>query len=62
MFSYQNKLLIRRFIIRKDGVVLRAEDKDVADIFLNKKDEFYIVGKIVGTVEENVEKDESVEN
>ena len=53
LFSYNNKLLIRRFIIRKDGVVLRAEDKDIADICLSPKEEFYIVGKIVGTVAED---------
>ena len=32
LFSYQGQLLIRRFIIRKDGVVLRAEDKEIKDI------------------------------
>ncbi|MCI9176997.1 MAG: LexA family transcriptional regulator [Clostridia bacterium] len=49
LFSYQNQLLIRRFIVRKDGVVLRAEDKEIADICLNPKEDFYIIGKIVGT-------------
>ena len=49
LFSYQNQLFIRRFIVRKDGVVLRAEDKEVADICLNPKEDFYIVGKVVGT-------------
>ena len=49
LFSYKNKLLVRRFIIRKDGVVLRAEDKNIEDICLDPKDNFYIVGKIVGT-------------
>lgn len=49
LFSYDNQLLIRRFIIRKDGVVLRAEDKEIKDICLDPKDNFYIVGKVVGT-------------
>ena len=49
LFSYQGQLLIRRFIIRKDGVVLRAEDKEMKDICLDPKDEFYIVGKVLGT-------------
>ncbi len=48
LFSYENKLLIRKFIIRKDGVVLRAEDKGIPDICLNPKEKFYIVGKVVG--------------
>ena len=38
-----------KFIIRKDGLVLRAEDKGIPDICLDPKDEFYIVGKVVGT-------------
>lgn len=49
LFSYNNKLLIRKFIIRKDGVVLRAEDKEIPDICLDPKEEFYIVGKVVGS-------------
>ena len=49
LFSYNDKLLIRKFIIRKDGLVLRAEDKEIPDICLDPKDEFYIVGKVVGT-------------
>lgn len=49
LFCYQNKMFIRRFIVRKDGVVLRAENKDIEDICLLPKDDFYIVGKIVGT-------------
>ena len=49
LFSYNGELLIRRFIIRKDGVVLRAEDKEIKDICLDPKDNFYIVGKVVGT-------------
>lgn len=49
LFSYQHTLLLRRFIVRKDGIVLRAEDKNIPDICLNPKEEFYIVGKVVGT-------------
>ena len=49
LFSYQGQLLIRRFIIRKDVVVLRAEDKEIKDICLDPKEEFYIVGKVLGT-------------
>lgn len=49
LFCYQNELLLRRFIIRKDGIVLRADDKSIADICLSPKDDFYIVGKVLGT-------------
>lgn len=49
LFYYDNKLLIRKFIIRRDGLVLRAEDKEIPDICLDPKDNFYMVGKIVGS-------------
>lgn len=49
LFYYNNKLLIRKFIIRRDGLVLRAEDKSIEDICLDPKDNFYIVGKVLGT-------------
>lgn len=52
LFWYDGKLLIRRFIIRKDGVVLRAEDKSLEDICIDFKGDFYIVGKVVGSTEE----------
>ncbi len=37
LFSYNNKLLIRKFIIRKDGVVLRAGDKEIPRYMLRSK-------------------------
>ncbi len=51
LFYYDGKFLIRRFIIRKDGVALRSENRvDIPDIDLDpKEDKFYIVGKVVGT-------------
>ena len=52
LYCYDGKLLIRRFVIRKDGVVLRAEDKSIEDICIDFKGDFYIVGKVVGSTEE----------
>lgn len=49
LFNYNNQLIIRKFIIRRDGLVLRAEDKEIPDICLDPKDEFYMVGKVIGT-------------
>lgn len=49
LFSYKGNLLIRRFIIRKDDIALRAEKKEIEDICITKDDEFYIIGKILGT-------------
>lgn len=47
LFEYQNELFVRRFIIRKDKLVLRADNKDFLDIDLSEKDCFKILGKLV---------------
>lgn len=54
-FMYNNKLLIRRFVIRKDDVVLRALDPYIKDIVLNRNSEYYIIGKILGKVPDNID-------
>ena len=48
LFEYENKLLCRKFIIRKTDVVLRAEDDSIEDIVLTKDSNFYIIGKVLG--------------
>ena len=47
VFMYEDKVLIRRFIIRKNDLVLRAEDPNISDIILVNSDNFYIIGKIL---------------
>lgn len=47
LFEYNNNFIIRRFIIRKDKLVLRAENKNYNDIDLNEDDDFKIIGKII---------------
>ena len=47
VFMYHDKILIRRFIIRKNDLVLRAEDPNISDIILVNSDNFYIIGKIL---------------
>jgi transcriptional regulator with XRE-family HTH domain len=49
LFHYKDKLIVRRFIIRKDDIALRAEKKEIEDICVTKDDDFYIIGKILGT-------------
>ena len=44
---YNDKILIRRFIIRKNDLVLRAEDPSIDDIILFDDSDFYIIGKIL---------------
>lgn len=48
IFQYDGVFMIRRFIIRKNDVVLRSNSDDIKDIVLTKNDSFYIIGKILG--------------
>lgn len=47
LFKYNNELLIRRFIIRKDKLVLRADNKNYNDIDLSENDDFIIIGRVL---------------
>lgn len=49
LFLYNDEILIRRFLIRKNNLVLKAENKDFNDIKLSENDNFIIIGKILGT-------------
>lgn len=49
LFELNGKILIRRYVIRKDDLVLRADKKGVEDIILTEKDNYNIIGKIIGT-------------
>ena len=49
LFYYNNTFIIRRFMIRKNGLILKSDNKDLPDITLSEKDNFYIIGKILGT-------------
>ena len=54
LFQFNNKLLIRKFIIRKKDIVLRAENDEISDIVVTKSSEFYILGKILGKNNSNM--------
>lgn len=49
IFEYGGQVIIRRYIIRKDGIVLRAENKKIKDIVLTEKSQYNIIGKVIGT-------------
>lgn len=51
LFEYKGKYLIRKFIVRKNDLVLRAEVDDIPDIIITSKDNFYIIGKVLGKLE-----------
>ena len=47
LFKYNGRFFVRRFIIRKDKLVLRADNKDYPDIDLTEDDNFTIIGRLV---------------
>ena len=47
IFNLNNKILIRRFINKKDKIVLKADNKSFEDITVVSKDIFYIIGKVL---------------
>lgn len=49
VFEYNGKIIIRRYVIRKDSLVLRADNKDFNDIILSENDTYNIIGKVIGT-------------
>ena len=49
IFEVDNKLVIRKFIIRRNDIVLRAEKDGIDDIIVTKESNFNIIGKILGT-------------
>ena len=51
IFEYEGKLIIRKFIIRRKDIVLRAEKDEIEDIIVTKDMNFNIIGKILGTAD-----------
>ena len=49
IFEYKNKLYIRRLIVRRDCLLLRADNKDFEEIIIEEKKDFNIIGKVLGT-------------
>ena len=52
LFEFAGSYFIRRFIVRKNDLVLRTEDMDIPDLILNKNSNFTIIGKVLGPVDE----------
>lgn len=49
VFEFDGKILIRRFIVRRDKLVLRADNKEFEEIAIYENDDFNIIGKVIGT-------------
>lgn len=47
LFSINGKVLIRRLMVKKTKMLLRADNKSVEDIDVTKSNDFYIIGKIL---------------
>lgn len=47
LFEYQGNLFVRRFIVRKDKLVLRADNKAYSDIDLSEEDDFIMIGRVI---------------
>lgn len=47
IFSVNGEVVIRKFYAKKDKIILKAENKSIADVQVKKDDEFYIIGKIL---------------
>lgn len=46
VFSYNDKILVRRFITKKGKIFLRADNKKHDEIAVSSEDSFYIIGKV----------------
>ena len=49
LIEFNGKIMIRRYVIRKDDLVLRADNKEFSDIIISEKDTYNIIGKVIGT-------------
>ncbi len=49
LFQFNGQFLVRRFIIRKDKLVLRADNKNYNDIDLTEDDNFVIIGRLINS-------------
>lgn len=49
LFEYDGKVIIRRYVIRKDSLVLRADNKEFTDITITSDTNYSIIGKVLGT-------------
>ena len=49
LFSYKNEYILRRLIIRKDNLILRASKDGIKDIKISVDEPLLILGKVLGT-------------
>lgn len=47
LFSINNKIVIRRFFLKKGKYTLKADNKSFEDIVISESDNFYMIGKVL---------------
>lgn len=47
LFSINDKIVVRRFFLKKGKYTLKAENKSFEDIVITDSDNFYIIGKVL---------------
>lgn len=47
VFFYNEKILVRKFILRKNEIILKADNKKNKEIKIEDEDNFYIIGKVL---------------
>ena len=55
LFLIDNKFIIRKFIIRKNDISLRPENKDFEETVVTNDSNFFIVGKVIGKCDSSFE-------
>ena len=49
IFEFNGKIIFRRYVVRKGSLVLRPDNKEFDDIVISEKDNYNIIGRVVGT-------------
>lgn len=49
LFYYKEQIIIRRFIIRSTFILLKSDNPDFEDLKITESENYYIIGKILGT-------------
>lgn len=47
LFSINGSVVLRRFFLKKEKIILKADNKSYEDIVVKDSDDFYIIGKIL---------------
>lgn len=46
LFYYNGEYIVRRLMYKKESFILKADNKEIPNISITNKDDFYIIGKV----------------